>query len=172
MARFNFNLRTANSKTDTPIHLIIRWNCNKITYPTGISINPKFWDFKNQYAKQSRKFHGYSEFNTILDNIENKAKDVFRMFLNDNQLKEPTKKEYKDLLDVNFSKKAIVEVHLIEFITLFMQQSKTRISKAGKPLSPSTIRIYGNVRDRLIEFYQPYNENFYRLVNKKFDWEK
>ena len=48
MARFNFNLRTANSKTDTPIHLIIRWNCNKITYPTGISINPKFWDFKKK----------------------------------------------------------------------------------------------------------------------------
>ena len=154
MARFNFNLRTANSKTDTPIHLIVRWNCNKITYPTGISINPIFWDFKNQYAKQSRKFHGYSEFNTILDNIENKAKDVFRMFLNDNQLKEPTKKEYKDLLDINFSKKAIVEVHLIEFIALFMQQSKTRISKAGKPISPSTIRIYGNVRDRLIEFQE------------------
>jgi integrase len=154
MARFNFNLRTANSKTDTPIHLIIRWNCNKITYPTGISINPKFWDFKNQYAKQSRKFHGYSEFNTILDNIENKAKDVFRMFLNDNQLKEPTKKEYKDLLDVNFSKKAIVEVNLIDFISLFMEQSKTRISKTGKPISPATIRIYRNVRDRLIEFQE------------------
>ena len=154
MARFNFNLRTTNSKNDTPIYLIIRWNCNKITYPTGQSINPKFWDFKNQYAKQSKKFYGYSEFNTILDNIENKAKDVYRVFLNDNQLKEPTKKEYKDLLDIVFSKNAKVEVQLIEFITLFMQQSKTRISKVGKPISASTIRIYGNVRDILIEFQE------------------
>jgi integrase len=35
-----------------------------------------------------------------------------------------------------------------------MEQSKTRISKAGKPISASTIRIYGNVRDRLIEFQE------------------
>ena len=46
---------------------------------------------------------------------------------------------------------------MIDFISLFMEQSKTRISKLGKPISPSTIRIYGNVRDRLIEFKEKKN---------------
>ena len=152
MAKFNFNLRSPKSKTDSSIHLIIRWKGNRIVYPTGIVINPKFWDSKSQYAMQTRKFPNYPEFNTMLDNVENSAKDVFRKYRNDNQLKEPLRNEYKELLDVKFSKKAIVEVHLIDFITLFMEQSKTRISRVGKPISASTIRIYGNVRDRLIEF--------------------
>jgi len=154
MAKFNFNLRIPNSKIESPIHLIIRWNGNRIVYPTGIAINPKFWDTKSQYAKQTRNFPNYPEFNTMLDNIENSAKDVFRKYMNDNQLKEPSKVEYKDFLDIKFSKKASVEINLIDFITLFMEQSKTRISKTGKPISPSTIRIYGNVRDRLIEFQE------------------
>lgn len=154
MAKFNFNLRFPKSKTDSPIHLIIRWKGNRIVYPTGVAINPKYWDSKNQYAMQTRKFPSHPEFNTVLDNIESSAKDVFRKYRNDNQLKEPLRNEYKELLDVKFSKKPIVEVNLIDFISLFMEQSKTRISKTGKPISPATIRIYGNVRDRLIEFQE------------------
>ena len=27
-------------------------------------------------------------------------------------------------------------------------------------------------RDLLIEFYKPHNEELYKLVNRKFDWDK
>ena len=152
MAKFNFNLRNPKFSDETPVHLIIRWYGNRIVYPTPLRINPKYWDSKKQYAKQMRSFPEYPEFNTMLDKLQSDAKDEFRKFQNDNNLALPTKREFKELLDIRFHKKNKEKENLIDFITLFMKQSKIRIGRAGKPISKGTIRIYMNVRDRLIEF--------------------
>src|SRR6185295_16817229 len=39
----NFNLRKANSKGLTPINLVIRYDNQKLTYPTGERIYPDNW---------------------------------------------------------------------------------------------------------------------------------
>jgi len=44
MAKFNFNLRDSASLNETAIHLVIRWNNNRLVYPTKETINPKFWE--------------------------------------------------------------------------------------------------------------------------------
>jgi hypothetical protein len=134
------------------LYLRVRNTSTSFTQPLGISISKKYWDSKKQYAKQMRSFPEYPEFNTMLDKLQSDAKDEFRKFQNDNNLALPTKREFKELLDIRFHKKNKEKENLIDFITLFMKQSKIRIGRAGKPISKGTIRIYMNVRDRLIEF--------------------
>ena len=84
MANFNFNLRDASSETPTAIHLIVRWNGNKLVYPTNERINPIYWDKENQVAIK-KGFKEHSEFNARLDNILTDAKNVFRQYQNDNK---------------------------------------------------------------------------------------
>src|ERR1035437_146311 len=92
MAKYNFNLREAQSKidnpTETPIYLIIRWDNKRLVYPTGETVNPKYWqtdkkksDF--QRATNPKKFKDHAELNSRLDDIEGTAKDLFRRYVND-----------------------------------------------------------------------------------------
>jgi len=163
MPKFKFNLRKPSSKSETPINLIIRWGGEKLVYSTGQRINPKFWDPNTQLAKQTRVFPQFREFNITLDKIKNISSHIFRKYENENDLKSPSKAQLKDLLEIGFHKKKGKKVCLIDFIEIYMDQSKSRFNTKGKPISPGTIRIYKNYKDRLIE----YNDS--RKVNIDFD---
>src|ERR1035441_9848597 len=89
MSKFNFNLRDASSTIATPINLVVRWNNNRLVYPTGETIHPKFWgtDKKKrnfQRIIETKQYPEYPEFNARLNNIQSSAKNAFRKFLNDN----------------------------------------------------------------------------------------
>ncbi len=160
MAKINFNLREPNSKSNTPINLVIRWNNKRLVYPTGESINPKFWEADKaksnfQRAKQTKQFRQYPEFNAKLDLLENGVKDVFRKYQNDNLQLLPTPNDLKSLLDKKFSKNAEVvgKLTLMEFVEKFIKDSETRNNdKTGKPVSKVTIRVYKRCLELLKEF--------------------
>jgi len=109
MAKFNFNLRDSGSDKETAIHLVIRWNNNKLVFPTKETVLPKYWETDKekrnfQRAKETKQFPEYPEFNARLDNIESTVKTLFRQFVNNNENRLPTIEEYKTLLNKEFSR--------------------------------------------------------------------
>ena len=136
MANLNFNLRKKESDTPTPINLVIRWNNQRLVYPTYEKIHPDFWNFGKQRAKETKKFPEYPEFNYRLDNIKKQANNVFRTFLNDHNSQPPTPKELKSELDKVFKREVTEkDVTLLSFIDTFINDSQ-------KIRSPKTIEVY------------------------------
>jgi integrase len=143
MAKYRFNLRHPESDIATPIHLIVRWEGNKLVYPTGLEILPKFWqaDKKKQGFQRAiaKGFKQHPEFNTRLDYIDVTAKNTFRKFVNDHN-QQPTMKVYRELLHMAFNKKAPLKHDLISFAESFAESAKIRTSNK---VSTSTIQAYG-----------------------------
>jgi len=181
MANFSLNLRSASSSTPTPIHLIVRWNNNKLVIHTKEKIHPKYWKAKEQLV--SSKYVGYSEFNSRLKNIITDSEDAFRRFKNDNKHVEPTLAEFREILSVLLHKKTEEKLDLFKFIDLFIEESKTKVNqKTNKVFSKSIIGIYERCKQLLIEYRDKKNKvvdfdtidmNFYKnftafLMEKKF----
>src|SRR5881227_3770191 len=106
----NFNLRKPTATSPTPINLVIRYNNEKIIYPTAEHIMPKNWQgdkTKKGYQRaKANSFNDYSELNARLDNIANAVVNVFRKYKNDHQNEVPTVTQLRDLSDVEFKKKS------------------------------------------------------------------
>lgn len=85
MASTTFVLKEPNTLEPTLVYLIFRYNNTRLKYSTGQKIAPKFWNPKKekQRAKETKLFAGYSEFNTLLDNLETEVHNQYRKLLND-----------------------------------------------------------------------------------------
>lgn len=163
MIKFNFNLRDPKSKKATAIHLVIRctnWNGKRISYPTGESILPEFWESDKtksnvQRAKSTKSFPEHMEFNHRLDKIEIKVKDTYRKYLNDNDGEIPTKDEFKKLLDIAFKRKEDVKMNFHTFFQAFIENY--RLTKSKK-----TVQWYENTYSKILEFskVKKYNVEF------------
>lgn len=155
MANYNFNLRDANSKSETPIHLVVRWNGNRLVYPTGEKIKPKYWDIQNQIAIK-KGFPEYSEFNSRLNNILVDAKNVFRRYQNDHKHEVPTLVKLRELFNIEFKKQTNEkQKNLFWFIEKFISDAKLRFNeKTQKLTSVNTIRDYKRCYEVLKEFGQ------------------
>jgi site-specific recombinase XerD len=165
MAKFNFNLREPNSKEETTIHLIVRWNNKRLVIPTKERIDPKFWETDKkkrnfQRAKETKQFAEYPEFNTRLRKIEDDAKDVFRQYENDNDHAQPSIEELRELLNkkINPSTKES-KTDFFSFINKFITEAPNRVNdKTGKHFSKSTIQAYKNTLKILSEFKKQKNK--------------
>ncbi len=152
MAKFNFNLRKPSSKEETPINLVIRWNNLRLVYPTFERINPKYWNTKEQLAREVQAFPKYSEFNTRLKKLKTDAEDVFRKYLNDNENRPPTPQELKEALN-NRIKKEPQKKDLFSFIKQFIEEAELRTNdNTGKTIARSTIQVYKRTLELLQEY--------------------
>lgn len=155
--KVNFNLRDASATTPTPINLIVRYNNQKLVYPTGEHIVPKNWQSEKskkgfQRAKPNSS-NDYSELNTRLDNIEHTTKDAYRKYVNDHEYTCPTPKELKELLDIAFKRKSAPVKSLIPFIKKFIEDSKARKNrKTGKAISKHTLKKYQTALNHLLDY--------------------
>lgn len=71
----SYNLRTPNdTKKDSAVKCVIRWNNNTLTLHSVAKINPKHFDTKGHRAKNSGKSKEWDStvFNERLDDIEGK----------------------------------------------------------------------------------------------------
>jgi len=159
MAKFNFNLRDPKSKTDSAIHLVIRWNNNRIVIPLRERIRPKFWetDIKKrnfQRAVETKQFPEYPEFNARLDKILHDAKEIFRKYENDNDHHQPTPEILRKLIQSKFNPAPRNNDRtFFNFVTQLIAESEHRINnRTGKIFSPSTIQVYKNTLRVLNEF--------------------
>lgn len=153
MAKFNFNLRSPGKLSNCPIYLIIRYQGEKLTYPTEERIKPEFWNANNQRAKVSRSFPEAAYLNERLDYIDLTAKSMYRKFMLDNT-RPPSINELRNELDLALRRKVNLKgVSFFEFIEKFISEASARTNtRTGKPLSKATIQIYNHTFQLLKEY--------------------
>ncbi len=154
MATVTFILKKPTSKEETPLFLVFRYKEERVKIAIYDRIHPEFWDKTKQRAKSSKKFPEYPEFNSRLDDIESRAKNVFRRFEIDHKT-QPSPTQLRILLDKEFNNEP-VEVEkkdLFSFIPKFIEESKNKINdKTEKPFADCTVNIYKNTFRLLNEF--------------------
>src|SRR4051812_25227644 len=96
MPQATFVLKEPTAKVETLVYLLYRFNGSKLKFSTGQKILPKFWNPESQRAREVRGFK-YSEFNTLLNNLEAEVNDAYRKLLNDRNTPTP------DLLRVSLN---------------------------------------------------------------------
>lgn len=137
MPKFNFNLRDAESDGPTPVRFIVRWNAQRLVYPTLETIDPRHWcdtpgQRNFQRAKETRAFPTHPEFNRRLDDIEAKANDAFRRFNIDNG-RAPDPNELREVLDVALGRKADgTPRDLLAFVEAFVERSAHEVNRYTK----------------------------------------
>jgi len=94
MASINYYLKEKGKTTDTLIYLFVSYNSKRLKFSSGEKINPKYWNEENQRARKIKAFPYHAEFNTYLDNLAEKAKDIIRTYRNDKQ-RTPTTNELR-----------------------------------------------------------------------------
>ena len=163
MAKFNFNLRNPGKLSVCPIYLVIRFEGMKLVYPTGETIEPKYWQGEKlkrgyQRAIENRKFPEYPEFNARLDYMESKFKTIFRRFQNDNDGKSPSVEELRVLLNVEFKGGwDNRNMTLFNFIERYINQSEQRFNTStGQLVAKATVQAYRNT-ERLLKEYKEYS---------------
>jgi integrase len=152
MATTTFVLKEPNSKEETPIFLLFRYKDQRVKLSTEEKIIPKFWDKKACRAKETRQFPEFNEFNSKLDDISQRAKNIFRRYENDNKTL-PSSQELKSLLNREFNKEPLKSKDFFSFIEKFIGESKNKVNdKTGRLFSDCTINIYKNAYRLLKEF--------------------
>jgi len=168
MAKVKFILKEPTSKNETLIYLIYNYQYKRFKYSTREKINPKFWNGRNQRAKESKKFSEYPEFNTRLDKLEIGLKNSFRRMLNDRiqPNNELLKKELEFELDDSVLKHR--KKSLFEFINNFIEESKNIKQNSTVCVYKTTfkhLKNYSEKRNKSINF-DAINFQFYSEFTK------
>ena len=77
MININYNLRDAKATKETPINIVLRYKALKFVFPSGLRINPIYWNRTEQLAKQTSKFREFPEFNTRIRNLTSTINNIF-----------------------------------------------------------------------------------------------
>ncbi|MCX6262791.1 MAG: site-specific integrase [Bacteroidia bacterium] len=151
MAEVNFFLKKPKIKSETLVYLFLSYNNKRIKYSTGEKINPVYWNFENQRAKETRKFPEYPEFNARLKSLESKANTAYRKILNDGS--EPTNELIKKELDKTIRFAESQKADLFTFIEKYIEESKTLKAKG-------TIKAYNTTLAKLKDYRTSIKKNF------------
>lgn len=171
MAKFNFNLRNANSDKPTPVYLVVRWENQRLVVSTEETINPMFWNHTKQRATETKKFPEFPEFNTRLNQLLTDISNLHRVFVNDNK-RQPTKTELKDKIEeykTGLDNSIKDNSTVLEYINKYILEAKLRHNKKGNPLSKSTILSINQLR-KLIEEFSKYKKRKYLFDDITLDF--
>ncbi len=157
MAKYNFNLREATASTETPINFVIRWDNNRLVYPTNETIHPKYWqtdkgksDF--QRATNTKRIKSNAELNSRLDSLVQTAKELFRKYVNDKG-KQPSVEVLRELLNIELNNTKESKLDFFGFVERFIEEAKIKTNThTGRTFSEGTIKIYKNCRNHLKEY--------------------
>lgn len=157
MAEVNFYLRKA-AKADAPCAVLLYFSYagERIKVGAVDKIDAKFWDAKNQRAKQNRAFETFPEFNQRLVNIASLCMNIYRSYLNDHEQQQPNADTLKGLFKkVLFAEKveSKQDESLFGFIEQFIEETRGRLNpKTGKPLSNALFVVYHRTLALLKDF--------------------
>jgi integrase len=187
MARFNLNLRNANAGGETPIHLVIRWDNQRIVVNTGQTANPKQWDKQAQRldtATNNPKRLVNRQVNALLSGRVAEAERLFTEFQTIHKRK-PNGEELLSILNEAFCNKPAIskdKTGLFDFMESLLNEMATGLNpKTGKPYARQTpntyrqcltqLRDYGQSKRKRIDFDTitlDFYMSFYDyLINKK-----
>lgn len=173
MAKFNFYLREKNKDAETPINLFISYNSTRLKFPTGKTINPKFWNDGAQEARQVKAFPQASDFNTGLKQIKVKAEKALLQL--QNELERPphhielTDRIKQELGKIDTYGSTQEDLSFLGLFKRFISESETglRLTANGKRYEKRTIQKYNTVFDSLEEFGKRYHLTF-DSIDKNF----
>ena len=152
MARINLNLRDSRTTSASPINVVIRWNGQRLVYPSGERIQPRHWSTSTQRAKAS--LTTAPEFNRNLSHIVDKIEGTFLRFLNDNEQRAPSSGELRDQLDIVLGRKPNEGPRtLFAFIQDYIAKAETRVNPdTGLNLAATTLKKYTTTLNHLQAF--------------------
>lgn len=150
MARINLNLRDTRSGDASPINIVVRWNGQRLVYPSGERIEPRHWSPKAQRAKGSLRTA--PEFNKNLTATVSKVENAYLRFLNDNDQRAPSVGELRDRLDLALGRKVNEGPRtLFAFIDEHIARAVIRI-EGGELSGTARLSTYRTTRDHLLSF--------------------
>jgi integrase len=168
MPKFNLNLRDANAKGETPIHLVIRFDNQRIVIKTGFSVNPKQWNKTTQRLDISSNNPKKLLNQQINSHLTRRIADAEGIFINFETLnkRKPKAKELLNLLNESFEYKTAENKDnpgLFQFVENLINEMTTGVNpKTGKPYAVKTpvtyrrslnlLRSYANEKKRRIDF--------------------
>lgn len=150
MAKVNLNLRDPRSRDASPIHIVCRWNGQRLVYPSGERILPRYWSTSSQTAKSG--LAGYSTFNLNLRDKVDKVLNAHRQFLLDNDQRQPSATELRERVAAVLNPKQVEQPQtLFAFIDEQVELAKVRMD-AGELSGGATLSKYRTARDHLRAF--------------------
>jgi len=170
MAKVRFYLKdSAKNETSIFARLSFKYyetneNGNKnfkhLKYYTGETINPKYWDGKNQKAKETDKFPTHPEFNQRLKDIETAILNVYRQMLNDGRGNELNPETLRVSVNeyLNKENKTVKPISnktgFVDFIQLIINESKNgeRTTENGTRIKPRTLLSYRTTLNTLTTY--------------------
>lgn len=158
MAKFNLNLRTANAKEKTPVHLVIRWQNKKIHLNTGYYANPSEWDLKKQRIDTSPSNPKHLLNKQTNAHLSHRIAEAERLFTEFETIhkRPPTPEELRTILNEGFGRKGSVvqdTAGLFDFVEFFLTEMANGVNpKNGKPYAKKTPGTYRQCLNKLKEY--------------------
>ena len=101
MAKSTFVLKEPNSKIETPIYVVFRWEENSLKISTKQKIVPTYWNKDKQRVKDTINVTNSKKINDELSTIDNCLQSIFEKFIEKYDRK-PIKEEIKNLFDLEY----------------------------------------------------------------------
>ena len=175
MAKINFYLRDKNKEAETPILFLISYGSIRVKYPSLKSIHPKFWNEKEQQARQVREFPKAKAFNATLKQLKD-ASEKTLLFLETELGRFPSPEELKAQLDIELGRNVPPdeveeqkELGLLDYFQQFILESEdgTRLTSRGRRFDRRSIQKYNTVFTSLKTFGKSYPLTF-ETIDKNF----
>lgn len=175
MAKINFYLRDKNKEAETPILFLISYGSIRVKYPSLKTIHPKFWNEKEQQARQVREFPQAKAFNATLKQLKDAAEKTL-LFLETELGRFPSPEELKAQLDIELGRNVSPdeveekkELGLLDYFQQFILESEdgTRLTPKGRRFDRRSIQKYNTVLTSLKTFGKSYPLTF-DSIDKNF----
>lgn len=156
-----FVLRDPNGKTPTPIIGLVRFNNERIKVSTGFKVKPAHWNDDKGRVKNVVDAHDKDQANSFLERLEKAVGKILADLKAD--LIPLTKETVKERIDAYLN--PVVEVEkpktLLDFVRWYIETCPNRLvrgskARAGRFISPDTIRRYKTTLNGLEAFAQTY----------------
>jgi integrase len=175
MAKINFYLRDKNKDGNTPLLFMISYGSTRVKYPSLKSIHPKFWNDRDQLARQVREFPQAKVFNATLKHLKDTSEKTL-LNLETELGRLPSPEELKNQLDIelgrNVSPEEIDEKKEKGFLDYFRQfinesEDGTRLTSKGRRFDKRSIQKYNTVLTSLTLFGKSFELTF-DSIDKNF----
>ncbi len=160
MPNVRFNLKNKQEE-ETLVVLIFRYEGKKLVYSTGEKINPKFWNDKNQKARETRNFPSHSEFNSYLKKLENTVEEIDRKARIEGR--KLSIKDFKKEIDIKLGKVEEKEIpSLFQFIEEFISTRENANAPKG------SLQVYRKTFKHLKDYAKVNGQINYEDINLTF----
>ena len=175
MAKIRFNLKRLYAKNETLICLIMNYDNERLKLSTGISINPKQWNSKQQRAKELMLFSNHREINLKLETQSAVLLKVYNEILDrDGFVEKPIlKKEFLIAMKSPKTKKRKKKFwdYFEEFIN-YKKEELGEIKDYNNSLRKHLIATEGRLKRRITlsdikVFDSPFNLKFKRYLTSE-----